>query len=538
MSSIFKLSKYIVKNAFNHEFNGIIKDFENKLNLNIPKFLVIPGVLIYQYTFIFLILLVLYSFRNTNVVWILLLVSIIFNIILPTTIARCESGNILRDNPAASILRLGSISEANVTRIISLSELGIFWIHNVTYESITIWLLFIEFKTIGIVIGITWIFLVSAVYLLVLQRQSINKQSMNPFILIIINFLISIVSVQFILTIFFDTLPKYNVGTLLKSSTLRNLLPNYVHNIQWEFYSIIHSNLFIFEILLFGLTLSLLYIIGNVMPNNLNDGIKNLNGLRYYVLSKLTNNIFVHRDIRMVDNIIEKLILNKIYLYLPNGLLFLVSIFAILLIKHTPVETVEISMNFIFWVVVVQSGNLLVRNIPVLHLDSELKNIDLITLSKQYFIKDLQIGKYLLLLTYVSPLLIIMVMEKIFLIAYGGNIIYVLLGLIFNTIAFFAATFISLRWTWTTPKFTWENIFSIRQENFDKQILQQLFAIPNRLITSTMAFCFLVVNMITYRHISLGYMGLYYGTITMIITLVITILWKREKNENISRDQV
>ncbi|OYO94980.1 hypothetical protein CG709_12270 [Lachnotalea glycerini] len=123
-----------------------------------------------------------------------------------------------------------------------------------------------------------------------------------------------------------------------------------------------------------------------------------------------------------------------------------------------------------------------------------------------------------------------MIIIKFLLLLWGINP-FILLASIINTFGILLICLVlTLRWTTIFPKFSWSNIFMIRQDNFDAQILQQFLLIPSRIISLFFTISFVFVNVIDF-YFTISATFLYY-ILSYISIAIIFIILKRGQNKD------
>jgi hypothetical protein len=276
-------------------------------------------------------------------------------------------------------------------------------------------------------------------------------------------------------------------------------------------------------------------IIINVIVTHQKKNTKNcINALfRWYQLLNqrlFKNNFFVKRDLQIIRMIFEKLDINSYFLYFPSELIFIMFLCTFYFMKNETSSMILISIDFLFWVATYNFFSILIQKIPIFHISSELKNVELIHFSS-YKLKDLIVSKHLLLALFGLPFLCIALLTKlILLLFYHLPIVEFLLGSINSFLLFTMCLFVSLRWTLVLPKFTWTNIFMIRNDQFDTQIIQQFTTIIYRIIFLFLSFSFSFVN-ITSIHYTTSMISCYFVLSYLILFLLFLIFTWRKNNE-------
>ncbi|PXV91040.1 hypothetical protein C8E03_10447 [Lachnotalea glycerini] len=521
------LLKWIVKNEFNHEFNFLMNEIKKRLNIKVPRIMLLFIVIIYQYTFIFLLLLICYKIKDSKIFIILFIITSIFNSILPATIARSSQSRV-DEHPIFDYLLMSKLSIQNSKRIIILSELANFWIHNFSFEFITIWLFFIKFKMIGLLYGFFWIIFTSFIFVKVINKKNkIRKLELNSFSSFTINIILSGFLSYCIFYIFIGTINKISVNEFFNTNCLKIFVSSYLTNIV-----IAVKEKGIRFILILLLLFVCLMIFKWIIKAFIIINKTKILFLRTYLqkIYKLSNNMFVKRDLKIIFNILPKLEMNIFSLVLPFGIIFIVIGFVFYMIQGEDVNSILISQDFIFWISSYQFSTQLVQKIPIFHISSELRNIELLNFSKTKTIKDLIESKHILLAIFNLPILIVMIIIKFLLLLWGINP-FILLASIINTFGILLICLVlTLRWTTIFPKFSWSNIFMIRQDNFDAQILQQFLLIPSRIISLFFTISFVFVNVIDF-YFTISATFLYY-ILSYISIAIIFIILKRGQNKD------
>lgn len=524
----FSILKWLIKDEFNHEFHPLMIEIKNKLNIKVSKIALFFILLVYQYAFIFLLLLLLYNIRNSGMFNILFVLAIIFNLILPSTIARTSVARI-EENPIFECLLMSNISSNRSKTIIIVSELVNFWIHNFSIEFLTIWLFWVKFRLIGIIYGLLWIVVVSFVFLGILAKKSdINRFNINSIIIYVFDMVLGGFIAFNIFKIFIGTLNKISLEEFFKPHGLSAYTKKYIYNIVSVFKS--NINYFIFYLLIFVIVFILLKVISNKIYNSKAENIKDFLINKYVnILLKFTTNFFVRRDLKRIFNIIYKLNINIFTIIFPFGIVFLSIAYLFYIFNNEQTYSILIALDFIFWTAIYQFANLLVQKIPIFNISSELRNIELIVMSDKS-IKQLVQSKHILLAIFCSPIMVFFVIEKLTLLFMGGHLLIILLSILIDIAIFAICIMLTLKWTLILPKFSWENIFMIKQDNFDSQILQQFLLVPSRIVTIYFAISFMLVNVVAIRF-NISFISLYYILSFMGISIIFLLVKRRKKNE-------
>lgn len=526
----FSLLKWIVKDEFNHEFHPLMIEIKKKLNIKVNTFTLFLILFVYQYAFVFLLLLLLYNIRESSLFLIAFGVISLFNLILPSTIARTSIQRI-RENPVFECLAMSELSLNQSKRLMILSELGDFWIHNFSFELISICLFVIKFKGLGIIYSIIWIIIVSFIFLrIVMKKADLHRLSSdsNSLRLYTFNLIVGGFVAYNIFDLFVRRLDKISMDEIFAQHGLSEYVKGYVVRII----SAIGDKLF--YLLILTSILLLLYVILRAWEKKIE--MKKANVLKtsflkqyIFILCKMTKNIFVRRDLKWVFNILSNLEINVFTVICPSGMVFLSVAYIFLVVSNRNQYATVIALDFIFWTVVYQYANYLVQKIPIFNISSELHNIELIKMSDRT-IKQLIESKHRLLSIFCCPLLFLVFIEKISIAFMGYNLIIILVSLFIDILVFGICIILALKWTLILPKFDWDNIFMLKQDNFDFQILQQFLLVPSRIVTLYFSISFVFVNVVNARY-SLTFMLLYYILTLMCIIIMYVLLKRRNKNE-------
>ena len=154
----------IIRNHFNQEFYTTEKEVAKKLNLHLSKKWLFPIMLIYQNAFFFLLLIILVKIKDSAFFLPVFALCTLFNFLLPFTMGRVNQTK-LAENPAFLCLQLSDFSENQAQKILAISELANFWIHDFGFEFISMWLFMIKFKWLGVFYSILWMIYVSCAFL-------------------------------------------------------------------------------------------------------------------------------------------------------------------------------------------------------------------------------------------------------------------------------------------------------------------------------------------------------------------------------------
>lgn len=523
----FKILRWLIKDEFNHEFAPLMNEIQRKLNINIPKIPLFFMLIVYQYAFAFLLLLILYKIQGMAIFAVIFALVMLFNFILPATIARTSAARI-EENPMFDCLRLSDLEKQKTRFIIMIAELISFWIHNFSIELISIWLFCIKFKVPGIFMGIAWVVVVSAVFFITLLRhQDMRFIGSNG----IVSYLFSLGFTGYItykiFRIFIGTLNKISIEEFFAPKGLSLYTKSYINHIISTLVPELYNALFV--VLIFGgVFLIVRFIIHKSEKTDLERKRDRICSKYVNLLLKTTKNPWVRRDIRQIFRITSKLDINNFMIIIPSGIVFMTVIYVMYFLSHESIDAIIIASNFILWVTVYQFANFLVQKIPIFHISSELRNVELIVMSDRQ-IDELIRAKHLLLGLLCSPILLVVWAGKIMLAINGENLIVIVSSLIIDAVIFGMCMMLTLKWTFILPKFSWENIFMLKQDNFDQQILQQFLMVPNRIVTIYFGISFLIVNVVRIDY-SISFVLLYYVLSLMGLTIMFLLLKRGKKN--------
>ena len=526
------LLKWIIKDEFKHEFSPLMLEIKKKLNIQVNRVALFLILLVYQYAFVFLLLLLLYSIRETAFFLVVLLVVSLFNLILPGTIARTSIQRI-EENPVFECLLMSELSINQSKRLMVLSELGSFWIHNFYLEMISIGLFIIRFKLIGVLYSFLWIVIVSLVFLRVILKKTNLRHIVlvsNSLRLYTFNLIVGAVVVYNIFYFFVSTLNKISMDQFLATHGLSNYAKSYIGRIVAE----VKSNISYLVVL--TVVMAFIYILIRIWEKKvqyakINEKKNSLQNKYKIFICGITKNFFVQRDIKWIFNILPKLEINVFNIILPSGIIFLLVSFIFLMNNNRDPYATLISLDFIFWIAVYQFAYFLVQKIPIFNISSELRNIELITMSDST-IGQLIKSKHKLLSMFCCPLLIFMILDKLIMACIGCNIVIVLFSLLIDVLIFEICILLSLKWTLILPKFDWDNIFMLKIDNFDSQILRQCLLIPSRIVTLFFSISFVFVQMVDVSY-EFSAILLYYF-LTLIGSVIMYVIFKRRNKDEIA----
>lgn len=527
----FNLICYMIKNNFNQEFYSISQEIKRKLNINfstIPLFVIF---LIYQYSFVLLLLLALYQVRNSMIFNIIFGISMICNMILPGTIARTSTMSISK-HPWIECLQMSNLSKEVTTKIIFWVELVNFWIHNIFMEIISLSLLIIKFKFLGILYCVLWIILVSLIFLRTLSKNShLSNQTIYPITSYLFNIIFSIILTYKLFEIFIGSLNQTSFSQLLKPNQIDHYIIIYIKKLIFVFTN---------QVLTISVIIMALLVLKNVIYIFLKKVYK-INEMKIVVIlfnkysdyvKELIKNFWVYRDLRQIFNIITKVDVNPLLLIFPSGIFFIITSCLYYFIRMESHIKILISLVFISWVTLYQYNSFLIQKIPIFNISSELRNCELIKMSK-HSIEELISAKKILLCLFSLPILLCVWSIKLLLLPVGINPIILALSVITDMLMCYVSITLVLKWTYIMPSFTWKNIFMIKQDNYDQQMIQHFLLIPGRLITLFFSISFIFVNIVKIDF-SIPSLILYF--ILNIITLsALLFIMKRRVRDEIKR---
>ena len=524
----FLILKMIIKDEFNHEFHPLMNEIKSKLSIKVSKVTLFFILIIYQYALIFLLLLLFYNMRNSSLFILISILIAAFNLILPATIARTSQSRI-EENPNFECLRMSKLPLNKSKKIIIFSELINFWIHNFYIEFLTIWLLFIQFKAIGLLMGVMWLIIVSAVFLKILMKKSdINGFNTDSIAIYLFQLVLGAFVAYNIFEIFVATLDRLSLNQFFDVDILSDYAKNYLQNIIIAFKSRVWCGLL--AVIIFVVVYAFIRLFISRIELKKMDLLKEAVIAKFINITiKITNNIFVKRDLKRIFNIMLRLEINIFMVIIPSGIVFISAAFYFFITSNMEPTAVLIALDFILWAALYQFSNLLVQKIPIFNIASELRNIEIIKMSNKGIGKLIN-SKHILLFIFNIPLLLIIIFGKVILLFMGINPIIVLLSLVNNFGMLIVCLLLTLKWTLILPKFSWTNIFMIRQDNFDTQILRQFLLVPSRVITLFFIISFVFVNIVNVEY-DVYFVFLYYILSSIGILIMILLLKRRKENE-------
>ena len=512
------LIKYNFLNTLTHEFYNVSVELQNKLSLNIPIKFIFPLAFIYQNTFVFLILLFLFHIQNTTMFDIVLILFSVFNLLLPITLARTER-NRLTHHPSYQILQIGELNRKDSLNVLLYSEILNFWVHNFMLQFISIFLFLVKFGYQGIPFVFLWIIIVSYLY----KKYLIKHQKIRIKIKTAFNYLNGqILNISF--TILIIQPKKMEFKYFLSGANIRKYFQHYFQQIGQNTISTFENyQMIIYICIALFIYILCSYFFGDMILKKIDDFKK-----MFLLKSK---NIFLKRDLNIINNTINEFNISKYFLILPIGTLILLVVAIIYIFNYNSSIITLISIDALYWVILYQTSAYIIRYLPVVNISSELRNINLIYFSERYIVNDLVKSKYILLFLFTSPIIIVNLLIKIFLLIFNDlTLINFILSTILTVLLTATSYVVSLKWTLIGPKFNFENLFMIRQERFDTQILQQFTIIPFRIITIILGFSFFVVNFIKIK-ITSNMFSLYSILCIFICLLFILMLSRRYNND-------
>lgn len=523
--------KYIIKNELNRELNNIIKEMKSRLDLNIPKKLVFLLVLVYQNTFIFMLLLIISNLNNQVLINWILGISCLFNIILPSTIARNLKTKV-EESPVLPLLITSGMNKKRAQNTVVLTELIDFWIHNGTIEAISMWIFIIKFRIYGLFLAIPWIILVSIIFVLTVYKQNgLNMRCKSSIILYVFELIISIIISINMFKICIISINKISIKNIYDAQMLKSFSENYIKEVVSRFSNLLYDT----KIYIGIFVLTIMYICFKKLAN-----CSFCNEISKSILSKskqsfifynniFFKNIFVKRDIKIIFNIMKKIDINEFFIIIPSGITFVVGTYLLYLFNSYNGYVILIALDFILWISMYRFCNYIITKVPIFHISSECRNIDLIKFSKKYTYKDLIISKHILLLLFSSPIILTVIIEKFILaISYNLSMVVIALSLINSVFIFLACIFVVLRWTIVAPNFSYENIFMIKQDSFDNQIVKQFMQVPVRMITIFLSVSFTFVNIVQVEYNRVFISIFYILSYLVIVSILVAFAWRKK----------
>lgn len=512
--------KSIFLNQFRQDFLGIQEKIKQQLGISLPYGLSWTLALFFQSMFaVLLCAFILETIPIGQMWWIIVSLVLLFNLYLPATMAR-QNALRVSEHPLQYSLWQSAHPQHKLLFAWLVADLAIFWLHEMLYQLVVFYVLIriAPNWAMALVMIVLWVVVVSNIYISVLYQEvckrwsAISAVSGKHEIFYLLQCIGIGLSLCFVAhQLFFplmlhplsselirvDTLPLAlkELSVQLKAIVEQKLLivSHYYTSYQWAFFA---SGILV----ILSLTLRLLKFWISPIQIHLNrKGLKlkesksRIYCFYRWIAEKLyPGNPWIIRDITLLERVQPHLRLPlKLHVSLPPSICSLSAFFFLSVNGMTP-KGIVIGFWLVTCVALFQTTWFWLWSYPMLHPESELRNVDLTHLSPIFTLGQLMQSKIKLLSVLLLPFQIISSFLFLISILLVGGWLELIIGLIGLWSLFIIVCVISIWWTTYCTQFQSEGLLLIRLDRYESKLLQQLYHYPRRLLVTCLMLLFLI----------------------------------------------
>ncbi|MDN6968556.1 hypothetical protein FCS83_08355 [Oenococcus sp. UCMA 17063] len=423
-----------------------------------------------------------------NVKYTVTVLVLFFDLFLPATISRQITNNQHID-PIYEAVFLGNRDKDKSYHILETSSLLTFWFDNFELEVTAGIILMIMFGWLGILLSLVFIYFVNLIFIKTYKKHSPLKSSIHKNKMSFFGNIIYVSAISFISLIFIRIISQSHIQNLTNvtetGSFLKHIIANTLAAVQ---YDTKHVNEWaVFTLIIISSVLILQYVYKYAYK-------RYLIWLNQNIFRSRNINIFVVRDLRRLKNISRRLNVN--ISLLPQFFIFAVSFITAKFYLNANID-IFLSIDLLIWFGIVSYAKYLMQGVTVLRISSEMRNIELLSLSsinKQRLVKS----KYRLAYLIMGPSLFLVAILKIGIgLSTGIQLPY----LLENTIAFIgllcAGIGFILKPDARSATFDYSSEFELIRYDMGTKFINLIWRMPIRIISfimDTFFVLFVLVN--------------------------------------------
>lgn len=553
--------KTILLDQIRQEFAGILDNIKKKLGIRLPNWINWSLAILMQNSLVLFIAFFLENFQDTPFWLIAVILILIFNLILPTTMAR-QNAIRISEHPLQFLLWQSPYDTKRLLFIWLTAETIMFWIYEMMFELTALYILIRiapNWITASILV-IVWLTFVSIIYYVVLQREILKKWGYKivvstrhelfylfrlSIIAVFAGFIIQKILLPFTLhPISSDVLQQdlregfsvfiqyFKKNLLQQSESLWNLI---LHNIE------INIALFILCAILIGWIVTK-YLFSSIQIRyyhsaHIKDTSNNWIFTFYHWLSCVCfpKNIWIQRDLLLIDRLrVYTRMPVRFTLFFPPALASVIA-FTVLLPYSVPATSFSICFWFIGAFTLYQTAWLFIWNHPILHPSSELKQIELVYLSPIYQVGDFMQSKIKLMMILLFPFqLILSFLFTCGIILSKGSWTNWVIGLIGLWMLFFVISIFSTWWLALGSRFDYPHIFAVRMDTYEARLVQFVYNIPKRVITIGLFIVFFI-SFFSDHQLDQKIFYDVFLILLLILAIAFYVFWRIKQNTNYAK---
>ncbi|MED2762571.1 hypothetical protein P4283_10810 [Bacillus thuringiensis] len=541
--------KNIILDQLRQDFSGVNEKLRTKLGLKLPTLLNWIIIILSQNIFFLFFVFFFESITNdTARNWIIFSV-LLFNFILPSSMAR-QNSNRISNNPLIDTLWQSQYNQNQLLNVTLLAEVIMFWAHEFMLQAMGLYII-IKLSPNFIICAfsiICWIVLISSIYFSKLRKTVLQAwgtevritQNIEIFYLlrvILISAGIWLISKTMFLPLIKEPIPSntYNQGIFKTFSTFSKHLELVFINHFQELLKAIHYGWMYYilgTVIFCYLVMTAFYFIYYSNKMNFTEKRTTLTLEKstsyifkfYQWIGKLvySKNPWIRRDLIILERLtIHTKVSQKTFLFIPPAFCSIMSLSIFFIENLENYTNFILGFWFVCWIAISQTIWLWLWNYPTLHPSSELRQINLVKLTPYFSNIQYMESKRKLLMLLLCPLqIIISVIFVIGFIIMNGSILELCIGIIGTWLLSFMSCILSTYWLLLCSRFDYENIFMIRLDTYETKALQYFFTIPKRIINGLLFVVFFIGVFLDH---SLGKMFFY--DIFMMLLIVWGFSW-------------
>lgn len=546
MISLGRVTKSIFLNQFRQDFLGIHEKIKQQLGISLPPNVSWAIALFFQSTFaVLLCAFILETVPTGQLWWILTVFILLFNLYLPSTMAR-QNALRVSESPLQYSLWQSAYPQGKLLFVWLLAELALFWLHELSFQLVSFYVLMRIAPSWGIALMLILFYtvVVSNIYIGMLYREvckrwqtyaSVSRKQEILYLIqcLAITFILCLMAHELLVPmtlhplssnlIHIDTFPlafkelSFQFGEVLRPKL--ETLTQYYTDFVWIIYAGTILLLLCLLLRLFTFWLSPIHVHLHQTGLKLKEGSSNVFRLYRWIAEKLyPRNPWIVRDLYLLERVQPHLRLPlKLHLFLPPAICSLSAFFFLSLCGMTT-QGIVIGYWLVSCVTLFQTTWFWLWSYPILHPESELRNVDLVHLSPVYSLGQLMQSKVKLVSVLLLPFQLLS--SLFFLISItlvAGSWVEGLAGLLGIWSIFMMVCILSIWWTTYCTQFKSEGLLLIRLDTYESKLVQQLYHYPRRSMIAGLLLLFLICFFFDHQRDAV----LMYSTLPVLLSLTV-----------------
>ena len=515
--------KSIVLNQLRQQFSGVEEKLRSKLGLKLPTLFSSIILVLSQNTFFLFFVFFFESLTNeTAKSWIIVAV-LLFNFILPSTMAR-QNASRIPHHPVNDLLWQSQGRQNQLLNVVLLAEVFVFWLNEILFHAMALYILLkiSSHFIVGIALCLGWVLLVSSIYFLKLKKIVLQAWNVEARLLkdrerfYLLKVLFSCGFVWLLSKIILPPFMKQTVSVNMHHHGLLKTLVTFSQNIKVIFvdtYQTLLKTICINVHWLYGLlTISIVCYVCATMYYfyRYSNYVFLLHKNTTIPIPTTKSNIFkfyrwlgqtlhakqpwIVRDLLLFERmVVHTKISQKTFLLLPPAICTIIGLSIFLIANLQNYVSFVFAFWFVCWMAISQTVWVWLWNYPILHPSSELRQIDLVRLTPNFTMTQYMESKTTLVRLLLFPVQCIVTF--IFIIAciiMNGSFFHLCIALIASWLLFSMNCLLSTYWMRLCSRFDYDNMFMIRFDTYESKVLHAFFTIPKRVINGFLCIVFFI----------------------------------------------